>query len=90
MLLTYTYVQSEYQRFGQAESCYGYLVLGSRQFLILLQLSQNTICFKSGQKRLENNHLASSFKIPDTICILKTSKTFDRRRRILITFRKLL
>ena len=30
--------------------------------------SENTTCFKSGQKRLKNNHLSLSVDISDTLC----------------------
>jgi len=38
---------------------YGDLVLGSSQLLILPQLPQKDASFKSGQAKLQNNHLAS-------------------------------
>jgi len=46
-------------RFGQAKFPDGGLILSYSQFMPLPQLPPKTAQFKSGQNRLENNHLAS-------------------------------
>jgi len=48
-----------FHKFRQAKFAYGGLVLGSSPFSLLPQLpaSKNDVWFKSGQNRLEINHL---------------------------------
>ena len=62
--------------------CYGGMVLGLSQFLILTQLStasKNDISLKSGQKWLKNNHLDFLVYIRDTL-FTKLDHTFYHLR----------